>query len=157
MTFTPLRGRRWARWVHHGLLIGYAGLFSGAMLSLGMFAGWASHGAPWQGAPVLVLLAALALALPMFTRRQFYCHHYCPHGALQQVLAHRLKWQLHIPHRLGLALEKIPWLLLIFVLAAVMLGWEVNVNALEPFDAWLVRQPRSMTALHPAPWAGQTR
>jgi Na+-translocating ferredoxin:NAD+ oxidoreductase RnfG subunit len=139
MTFTSLRGQRWARWLHHALLIGYAGLFCGAMLSQGLFAGWALHGVPWQGAPVLVLLAAFALALPLFTRRQFYCHHYCPHGALQQVLAHRLKWQLHVPHRLGLWLEKVPWLLLVFVLTAVMLAWPVNLNALEPFDAWLIR------------------
>lgn len=139
MTFTSLRGQRWARWLHHALLIGYAGLFCGAMLSQGMFTGWALHGVPWQSAPVLVLLAALALALPMFTRRQFYCHHYCPHGALQQVLAHRLKGQLHIPHKLGLWLEKVPWLLLVFVLVVAMLSLEVNVNALEPFDAWLVR------------------
>jgi Na+-translocating ferredoxin:NAD+ oxidoreductase RnfG subunit len=139
MTFTSLRGQRWARWLHHALLIGYAGLFCGAMLSQGLFAGWALHGVPWQSAPVLVLLAAFALALPLFTRRQFYCHHYCPHGALQQVLAHRVKWQFHVPHRLGLWLEKVPWLLLVFVLVATMLAWEVNVNALEPFDAWLIR------------------
>jgi NosR/NirI family nitrous oxide reductase transcriptional regulator len=139
MTFTSLRGKRWARWIHHALLIGYAGLFCGAMLSQGMFVGWALHGVPWRSAPVLVLLAAFALALPMFTRRQFYCHHYCPHGALQQILAHRLKWQLHIPHRLGLMLEKVPWLLLIFVLVVAMMSLEVNVNALEPFDAWLLR------------------
>jgi Na+-translocating ferredoxin:NAD+ oxidoreductase RnfG subunit len=139
MTFTSLRGHRWARWLHHALLIGYAGLFCGAMLSQGLFAGWALHGIPWQSAPVLVLLAAFALALPLFTRRQFYCHHYCPHGALQQVVAHRLKWQLHVPHRLGLGLEKVPWLLLVFVLTAVMLAWPVNLNALEPFDAWLIR------------------
>jgi polyferredoxin len=139
MTFTSLRGHRWARWLHHALLIGYAGLYCGAMLSQGLFAGWALHGVPWQSAPVLVLLAAFALALPLFTRRQFYCHHYCPHGALQQVLAHRLKWQLHVPHRLGLWLEKVPWLLLVFVLTAVMLTWSVNLNALEPFDAWLIR------------------
>lgn len=139
MTFTSLRGRRWARWVHHALLIGYAGLFCGAMLSQGMFTGWALHGVPWRSAPVLVLLAAFALALPMFTRRQFYCHHYCPHGALQQVLAHRLKWQLHVPPALGSWLEKVPWLLLTFILVVAMLGWEVNVNAIEPFDAWLIR------------------
>ena len=139
MTFTSLRGQRWARWLHHALLIGYAGLFCGAMLSQGMFVGWALHGLPWRSSPVLVLLAAFALALPMFTRRQFYCHHYCPHGALQQVLAHRLRWQLHIPNKLGLWLEQVPWLLLIFVLVVAMLGLEINVNALEPFDAWLVR------------------
>jgi len=139
MTFAPLRGQRWARWLHHALLIGYAGLFSGAMLSQGLLVGWTRHGVPWQSAPVLVLLAALALALPLFTRRQFYCHHYCPHGALQQVLAHRVKWQLRIPATLSRLLEKLPWLLLVLVLSSVMLGWEINLNALEPFDAWLIR------------------
>jgi NosR/NirI family transcriptional regulator, nitrous oxide reductase regulator len=139
MTFTSLRGQRWARWLQYGLLIGYAGLYCGALLSQAMFAGWALHGIPWKTAPVLVLLTAFALALPMFTRRQFYCHHYCPHGALQQVLAHRVKWQIHVPHKLGLWLEKVPWLLLIFVVVAVMLRWNVNLNALEAFDAWLIR------------------
>ena len=139
MTFTSLRGKRWMRWVHHALLIGYAGLFSGAMISQGLFVGWARHGVAWQSAPMLVLAAALALITPWLWRRGFYCHHYCPHGALQQVLAHRLKWQLKVPHKLGKALEKIPWFLLIFVLVVAMFGLEVNVNALEPFDAWLIR------------------
>lgn len=139
MTFAPLRGQKWARWLHHALLIGYAGLFSGAMLSQGLLVGWARHGIPWQSAPMLVLLAALALSLPLFTRRQFYCHHYCPHGALQQVLAHRLKWQLKVPAKLSRLLEKLPWLILIAVLAVVMFGLEANLNAIEPFDAWLIR------------------
>ena len=139
MTFTSLRGRRWMRWVHHAMLIGYAGLFSGAMISQGLLLGWARHGVAWQSAPSLVMVAALALALPWIARRQFYCHHYCPHGALQQVLAHRLKWQLKVPPRIGYLLEKIPWALLAFVLLTAMVGWEVNVNALEPFDAWLIR------------------
>ncbi|WP_206026134.1 FMN-binding protein [Roseimicrobium sp. ORNL1] len=139
MTFTSLRGKRWMRWVHHALLIGYAGLFSGAMISQGLFVGWARHGVAWQSAPMLVLVAALALITPWLWRRGFYCHHYCPHGALQQVLAHRLKWQLKVPHKLGKALEQVPWLLLIFILVVAMFGLEVNVNALEPFDAWLIR------------------
>ena len=139
MTFTSLRGLRWMRWVHHALLIGYAGLFSGAMISQGLFVGWARHGVAWQSAPMLVLVAALALVMPWLWRRQFYCHHYCPHGALQQVLAHRLKWQIKVPHKLGRLLEKVPWVLLIFVLVVAMFGLEVNVNALEPFDAWLIR------------------
>lgn len=139
MTFTSLRGKRWMRWVQHGLLIGYAGLFSGAMISQGLLVGWARHGVAWQSAPMLVLVAALALGMPWIWRRQLYCHHYCPHGALQQVLAHRLKWQFKVPHGLGRVLEKVPWLLLIFVVVVAMLGLEWNINALEPFDAWLIR------------------
>lgn len=139
MTFTSLRGYRWLRWFHHALLIGYAGWYSGAMLSQALLVGWARYGVPWQTSPMLTLLTALALTIPLFTRRQFYCHHYCPHGALQQVLAHQLKWQLHIPPRLGKWLEKIPLFLLVLILVATMLTWNVNLNAWEPFDAWLIR------------------
>ncbi len=139
MTFSALRGRRWLRWLHHALLIGYAGWYSGAMLSQALLVGWARHGIPWQTAPMLTLLAALALSVPLFARRQFYCHHYCPHGALQMVLAHRLKWQFSIPARFSKWLEKFPGLLLALILTATMLAWNVNLNAWEPFDAWLIR------------------
>lgn len=139
MTFTPLRGRAWARWLQHALLIGGAGLFFGAMLSQGLLVGWAKHGVPWQSSPVLVLLAALALAVPLFHRRQFYCHHYCPHGALQQLLARRVRWQPAVPARLGRWLEMLPPGLLLGVLIIAMLGLKVDLNSLEPFDAWLIR------------------
>jgi NosR/NirI family nitrous oxide reductase transcriptional regulator len=138
MTFTSLRGKRWARVLHQAALIGYAGFYSGAMISQGLFTGWSRHGIPWQSAPVLVLLAALALALPLFTRRQFYCHHYCPHGALQQWLSRRLKHHVRVPHRLGVLLEKVPLLLLVFILLIVMLGLNVDVNRFEAFDAWVI-------------------
>ncbi|TLD70416.1 4Fe-4S binding protein [Phragmitibacter flavus] len=140
MTFTSLRGKRWARALHQIALIGYAGLYSGAMISQGLLTGWSRHGVPWQSAPVLLLLTALALALPLFTRRQFYCHHYCPHGALQQWLSKRLKNKNHlrIPAPLNRLLETIPLLLLTFILVIVMLGLNIDINKLEAFDAWLV-------------------
>ncbi|MEZ0387908.1 MAG: FMN-binding protein [Verrucomicrobium sp.] len=141
LTFSPWRGKKWLRWVHHLVLIGYAGAFSGAMLSQGMLVGWARHGVPWQTAPMLVLLGALALSIPVFFRRQFYCHHYCPHGTLQMVLTNRLgvKLRVHIPPKIAKWLEKIPWTILVAVVIISMLGLNVNINALEPFDAWLIR------------------
>lgn len=141
LTFSPWRGKKWLRWLHHAVLIGYAGAFSGAMLSQGLLVGWARHGVPWQTAPMLVLLAALALSIPVFFRRQFYCHHYCPHGTLQMVLANRLgtKVRFHIPPKVARWLERVPWTLLVAVVIVSMLGLNVNLNALEPFDAWLIR------------------
>ena len=141
MTFTSLRGRVWARRVHQFLLIVYAGLLSGAMLSQGLFVGWAEHGVPWQTAPTLVLLGALALSAPLFARRQFYCHHYCPHGAVQQWLAHRWKWArgVHLPVSVGRWLERLPALLVFLIVILLMRGVSVNLNAWEPFDAWLFR------------------
>ena len=139
VAFTPLRGRAWVRVLHQLLLVGYVGLFAGGMISQGLLVGWAKSGVPWASAPALVLLATAAFLLPMFTRHQFYCHQFCPHGALQQLVAHRLRWQLRVPAVLSRWLEKLPLLLLGVVLLTAMLAWPINLNALEPFDAYLFR------------------
>jgi len=139
VAFTPLRGKAWVRIPHQLLLVGYAGFHLGSMISQGLLVGWSAHGIPWTSAPALVLLTTAALLLPLLTRHQFYCHHFCPHGALQQLAAHRLKWQIAVPKSLSRLLEKIPLVLLIVVLLTALLGWKVNLNALEPFDAYLFR------------------
>lgn len=139
MAFTPLRGRAWCRHLHHALLVIYGGFIAGEMLSQGLLAGWATHGTPWKNAPGLVLLAAVALLGPVFTSKQLYCHHICPHGALQQLLARRLRWQWSPSKAADKLLSKLPFVLLAFVLFSVALALPVNLNALEPFDAYLFR------------------
>lgn len=139
MAFTPLRGRAWCRHLHHALLVIYGGFIAGEMLSQGLLAGWATHGTPWKNAHGLVLLAAVALLGPVFTGKQLYCHHICPHGALQQLLVRRLPWQWSPSRALDKLLSKLPFVLLVFVLFCVTLALPVNLNALEPFDAYLFR------------------
>lgn len=139
MALTRLRGRAWARHAHHALLVVYGGFISGEMLSQGLMTGWAGAGTPWRNAPGLVLLAAVALLGPVFSRRQLYCHHVCPHGAAQQLLARRLRWQWSPGRRLEGWLSRVPFLLLGFIMVVALLGLGVDVNALEPFDAYLFR------------------
>lgn len=139
MAFTPLRGRAWCRHLHHVLLVVYGGFIAGEMLSQGLLAGWATHGTPWRNAHGLVLLAAVALLGPVFTSKQLYCHHICPHGALQQLLVRRLPWQWSPSKRLDKLLSKLPFVLLALVLFSVAWALPVNLNALEPFDAYLFR------------------
>lgn len=139
MAFTPLRGRAWCRHLHHALLVVYVGFVAGEMLSQGLLAGWAAHGAPWRNAPGLVLLTAVAMLGPVAASKHLYCHHICPHGALQQLLARRLRWQWSPSRRLDGLLSKLPFLLLAFVLVSVVLRLAVNLNALEPFDAYVFR------------------
>lgn len=139
MAFTPLRGRAWCRHLHHALLVIYGGFVAGEMLSQGLLAGWSLHGSPWRNAPGLVLLAVVALLGPIFTSKQLYCHHICPHGALQQLVARRLKFQWSPSKRMDGLLSKLPFLLLAFVLFSVAFMLPVDLNALEPFDAYLFR------------------
>lgn len=139
MAFTALRGSKLARNLHHLLLVVYAGFIVSEMLSQALFVGWARHGAPWRSAPGLVLLAAVALLAPVFSRRQIYCHHICPHGALQQLSMRRIKWQWSPPQRLAALLEKLPFALLLLVLFTGFTGLALDLNAIEPFDAWLAK------------------
>ena len=139
MAFTRLRGVVWLRHLHHALLVGYGGFIAGEMLSQGLLAGWAAHGTPWRSAPGLLLLTAVALLGPVFTSKQLYCHHICPHGALQQLLARRLKWQWRVTAAQERWLNQNPFLLLGFVFICVIVGWAVDLNSLEPFDAYVFR------------------
>lgn len=139
MAFTRLRGRAWARHTHHFLLVVYGGFIAGELLSQGLLVGWAAHGTPWRSAQGLLLLGVVALLGPVFTSKQLYCHHICPHGALQQLLARRLPWQWRIPARVEAVLTRLPFLLLAFVLLSVVVGWGVDLNDLEPFDAYVFR------------------
>ncbi|WP_395741956.1 FMN-binding protein [Prosthecobacter sp.] len=139
MAFTPLRGRPWCRHLHHLLLVIYGGFIAGEMLSQGLLAGWAAHGTPWKNATGLVLLATVALLGPVFTSKQLYCHHICPHGALQQLLARRLRWSWSPSKKIDSLLSKLPFLLLALVLFSIAFALPVNLNSLEPFDAYLFR------------------
>lgn len=139
MAFTPLRGHAWCRHLHHALLVIYGGFIAGELLSQGLLAGWAAHGTPWRNAHGLVLLAAVALLGPVFTSKQLYCHHICPHGALQQLVMRRVPFQWSPSKSLEAVLSKLPFVLLAFVLLSVAFALPVDLNALEPFDAYLFR------------------
>ncbi|GEP40805.1 FMN-binding protein [Brevifollis gellanilyticus] len=139
MAFTHLRGISWMRHLHHLLLVLYGGFMAGELLSQGLLTGWAAHGTPWKSAPGFLILAAFALLGPVFTSKHLYCHHICAHGALQQLLARRLKVRWHVSPRLERVLTTLPFVLLALVLVSVVLGWSVDLNSLEPFDAYVFR------------------
>lgn len=134
--FTRLRGVRWLRVLFQLVLIVYLGFLNGDLLSQALLVGWAQSGVPWRLAPGLVLLSAAALASPILSRRQLYCHHVCPFGAAQQLIRHRLPWQLSLPARAAKTLELVPGLLLAVVLLVALWHWPLDLAAIEPFDAF---------------------
>ncbi|MEM9703373.1 MAG: FMN-binding protein, partial [Planctomycetota bacterium] len=141
MAFTQLRGVKMLRWTWLGLLVLYLGVWRGDLLSQAMWLGWAEHGVPWRTAGGLALLSAAALALPATTKRNVYCAHLCPHGAVQQalvsgILGKRLRPRKTLGKRTRRALALLPPLLLALALLSAFGRPLVAPVGLEAFDAW---------------------
>lgn len=118
------------------LVVVVLGLWSGQVLSLAMFAGWAASGVPWPNAWVLVILAVVAFATPIFIRTNVYCAQLCPHGAIQQLLPRRYRWTDRLPRSFFWTLRALRPVLLVL---AVILVWQSRAPLLvhvEPFDAY---------------------
>ena len=60
------------------------GFWTNSLLSLALFCNWLTNGVSiFLQIPVL-LVAVLAIILPLFTKRSFYCQYLCPFGAAQE-------------------------------------------------------------------------
>ncbi|MCO6456816.1 MAG: FAD:protein FMN transferase [Pirellulaceae bacterium] len=139
IAFTPLRGSRVVRTVWQVLLMLGFGFWFGDLLSLALLAGWFRHGLPWRTAPALLLLVAVALAVPWTTRRQVYCHHLCPHGAAQEWLGRWRRLHVRLPARLSRGLRFLPAMMLGAALLLAVVVPRFDLAALEPFDGWVLK------------------
>lgn len=139
MAFTPLRGKSWLRVAWQIITVAVLGFVTGDLISQALLAGWAQHGLPWRESIGLVLLAGAAFVVPWTTGKQLYCHHLCPHGALQQWMQRLPVSTLKVSGKLHRLLSAVPVVLLALVLASVLLGLGLNLAAVEAFDAYLFR------------------
>jgi len=139
LAFSRLRKSKRARRVLQVALILYLGFVNGDILSQALLVGWAQSGAPWHLAPSLVLLGLAALIVPITTRKQFYCHNLCPHGAAQELLQKTIGRKVSLPAKVTRLLEVIPILLLALVVVTAIGHFSFSLVNLEPFDAYLFR------------------
>ena len=139
IAFTRLRGIKWFRVVYQLVLIGFIGFANGEMLSQAMLSGWSLNGIPWRSAFRLVVITGVALTFPVLTKRNLYCAHLCPHGALQQLLPRRWWLRGRISPRFLRCVSLIPALLLGWVIVVSLTGWPFGLVDIEPFDAYLFR------------------
>jgi len=137
---TGLRANRTIRICFQLVLVLYLGMIAGNLVSQAMLVGWAKHGLPWHRAFGLVLLSFAAFAIPIATRRNLYCTHLCPHGALQQLVRKRLiRRSYKLESRAKLFLSLVPAMLLLWCLIVAMTGLSFSLVDIEPFDAYLFR------------------
>ena len=134
---SSLRSNERLRGVFLCVLVGYLGFVNGDMLSQAQLVGWAQHGVPWRSAGGLVMLSLAALIIPITTKRNLYCSHLCPHGALQQLLKKRLPWQTEVPKSFVRTLRRLPLALLGLCVIIPMTDAAFSLVDIEPFDAWV--------------------
>ena len=139
LCFSHWRGNRWTRSIYQMVVILYLGFLQGELLSVAMFVGWTQNGIPWQSATGLLLLTITAVFIPIATKRNIYCSHLCPHGAIQQLLPRRWQWKKELSSRFKKGLVMIRPILLLWVIVVVTLGLPFSLVDIEPFDAYAWR------------------
>lgn len=142
----PAWRHRWKRPYQFALII-YVGLIAGDLLAQKLFVGWARAGIPWTTAPGLVLLTAAALLVPFATGKPLYCHHLCPHGAAQELLAHYrpTRFQITLSAPVIRSLEYLPSGFLVLTLIVACLALPLDLAGLEPFAAYIIRSAGVVT------------
>jgi polyferredoxin/Na+-translocating ferredoxin:NAD+ oxidoreductase RnfG subunit len=139
LCFSHWRGNRWTRTIYQMVVIVYLGFLQGELLSVAMFVGWTQNGVPWQSAAGLLLLTITAVFIPIATKRNIYCSHLCPHGAIQQLLPRRWQWKKELSSWFKKGLVMIRPILLLWVIVVVMFGLPFGLVDIEPFDAYAWR------------------
>ena len=137
--FLPFCRHKQARVVYQMIVILCLGFLCGHLLSQALIAGWAISNVPWRTAPGLVVLAVAAFVAPVFSKRQPYCQHLCPLGSIQQLVKRRVPWQLRLGRRIKRILRSVPIILLGIVVIGITAGFNLNLAAVEAFDAFAFR------------------
>lgn len=136
---TRLRSIKWFRICFLVAALVYLGFISGDILSQALVVGWSQNGMPLSVAPGLIFLVVAAFAVPIFTKHNVYCSHVCPFGAVQQLTIKRAKPQLKLGKFVSRMSKLIPAVLLVLVFLTGVKALDLNLAALEAFDAFSFR------------------
>ena len=139
MTFTRLSRSKRLRTVFQFLLVVYFGFLNGDLISQVLVMGWSQNGVPLQNGIGILILTISAFCIPLFTKRNIYCHQICPFGAAQQLVRKVAKPRHRLPLNLHSVMRLVPGCLLLLIVIATLLQWNWNLAALEPFDAFSFR------------------
>lgn len=121
------------------LSIGILGFWRNASMSLLKFYSWLTSGITWPLEWVLIVIFALAVLLPLFTGRAFYCTYLCPMGALQELAGKACKKKVNVPKTAVTILLIIRKLFLLILLILVAANAGIDLAFAEPFSVFSVQ------------------
>lgn len=116
--------------------VAVTGFYAASLLSLAQFAGWSLHGIPVRAWLTTGVMLVLAILLPFFTGRDFYCACVCPYGSFQELLGRWRRPGLHTPPWLGSFLHGLRALVLGLAWLGMVAGLALDFTTAEPFAAF---------------------
>ncbi len=128
--------RIWLIWVV--IIIGF---WAGNLVSMALIAGWSAEGVAWRLAPGLAAITCVAMLGPPLTKRNPYCSHLCPHGAIQQLVRPKpksLRYKKLTPSLIRI-MRRLPGLTLCAAYIVLVLLPTIDLASWEPFHAYLFR------------------
>lgn len=131
----PGRIGRW-RWIIMALSVAMLGIWQGNMLSLAQTASWIVNGIPIGVQWGLFLMALIAVMLPLFTGKAFYCTWVCPFGACQELVGKCNKKKTNPGFKTVQWLKALKRAILFGLLLTIGLGGTLDLAGVEPFAAF---------------------
>lgn len=120
------------------------GFMLGRFVSVELMLSWATNGIPYHAHLLMVSVLVLALGLPLFFGRAWYCSWYCPYGAAQELLGRLCRRKIDGGEKFVSAARRLRPALLIIVVFLLLIGSHVNLNLVEPFSAFMLNSAADM-------------
>lgn len=114
------------------------GFALGRFVSVELVYAWALNGIPYSGQLFLVVVMALAVLIPLFTGKAYYCTWYCPYGAAQELTGKLCAKKFDATGSAGRFFRQLRPSVLMVVTFLLIVGVKVNLNSIEPFSAFLL-------------------
>ena len=129
---------RWARTLVLVLNTAITGFWCGQFLSFSILRGMVQNGTDLLLYLPTVVMLALAIIMPYFKKKNYYCLWMCPYGSLQE-----LAWKLPVPKiKMGAKamkiMHRIRHILLALLIVLLWAGAGMTVLEYEPFSAFIV-------------------
>jgi hypothetical protein len=113
------------------------GFWQGQYLSVTHFFNMLSHGINWT-VWIIPLMILLAFALPLITKKSFYCMYVCPYGAAQELVSKLNKKYIKIPYKTYNRLLYLRPLYLFVIIGLLLFKILSDFVDFEPFAAFLL-------------------
>lgn len=114
------------------------GFILGRFFSIELLYNWAINGIPLASQLFMVVLVMLAIAIPLFSGRAWYCTWYCPYGAAQELIGHACSKKIEPTGRAARIARYVRPAFLFVIAMLLITGVHLSLNSVEPFSAFLL-------------------